>query len=46
MDPATVEHTYGSTVVPAEPRRIVTVGYTEQDTVLALGATVVGVTEW
>jgi iron complex transport system substrate-binding protein len=44
--PATVEHKYGSTVVPAQPQRIVTVGYTEQDTVLALGATVVGVTEW
>ena len=44
--PVTVEHAFGSTVVPAAPQRIVTAGYTEHDVVLALGATPVGVTEW
>ncbi|MFI8567886.1 ABC transporter substrate-binding protein [Rhodococcus sp. NPDC078407] len=44
--PVTVEHAFGETVVPAEPTRIVVAGYTEQDTVLALGVIPVGVTEW
>jgi iron complex transport system substrate-binding protein len=44
--PATVEHRYGTTTVPKVPRRIVTVGSTEQDVVLALGQIPVGVTEW
>ena len=44
--PVTVEHAFGSTVVPADPQRVVTVGLTEHDTVLALGIVPVGVTEW
>jgi iron complex transport system substrate-binding protein len=44
--PVTVEHALGSTEIPAPPERIVTVGLTEQDTVLALGLTPVGVTDW
>jgi iron complex transport system substrate-binding protein len=44
--PITVEHAFGSTTVPAPPQRIVTAGFTEQDIVMALGATPVGVTEW
>ncbi|MDI9897167.1 ABC transporter substrate-binding protein [Rhodococcus sp. IEGM 1381] len=44
--PVTIEHAFGQTVVPAKPTRIVVAGYTEQDTVLALGVIPVGVTEW
>lgn len=41
-----VEHKYGSTEVLENPRRVVTVGLTDQDYVLALGVTPVAVTEW
>lgn len=44
--PVAIEHAFGETVVPAEPTRVVVAGYTEQDTVLALGVVPVGVTEW
>jgi iron complex transport system substrate-binding protein len=41
--PVTVEHKYGKTTVESEPERVVTVGYTDQDAVLALGVVPVGV---
>ncbi|WEK61418.1 MAG: iron-siderophore ABC transporter substrate-binding protein [Candidatus Microbacterium colombiense] len=44
--PATVEHAYGETTIPEQPQRIVSVGYTEQDTLWALGLEPVGVTDW
>ena len=44
--PVTVTHKYGDTVVPAAPQRVVVVGYTEQDILLALGITPVATTEW
>ncbi len=44
--PAKVEHQFGTTTVPAEPKRIVVVGVTEQDTVLALGYKPIAATEW
>ena len=44
--PVTVTHKYGKTVVPAEPERVVVVGFTEQDILLALGVTPVATTEW
>ncbi|OZM81165.1 ABC transporter substrate-binding protein [Pseudonocardia sp. MH-G8] len=44
--PVTVEHAFGATVVPAAPQRIVSAGYSEQDVLLSLGVTPVGVTEW
>ncbi|PRY13589.1 ABC transporter substrate-binding protein [Kineococcus rhizosphaerae] len=40
--PVTVEHKLGSTTVEQAPTRIVTVGYNEEDFVLALGLTPVG----
>lgn len=36
--PTAVQHKFGSTEVPADPQRIVALGYTELDFVLALGA--------
>ncbi len=36
----------GSTTIESEPQRVVTVGVTEQDFVLAVGVTPVGVTDW
>jgi iron complex transport system substrate-binding protein len=44
--PAKVEHEFGTTTVPSEPKRIVVVGLTEQDTVLALGYKPIATTEW
>lgn len=44
--PVTVEHAYGETTVSEQPQRIVSVGYTEQDTLWALGLEPVGVTDW
>jgi iron complex transport system substrate-binding protein len=44
--PVTVEHKFGRTTIPREPGRVVTVGYSEQDPVLALGVTPVAVREW
>ncbi|MFE1960295.1 iron-siderophore ABC transporter substrate-binding protein [Streptomyces sp. NPDC059479] len=44
--PVTIAHKFGSTTVDSEPRRIVTVGLTDQDAVLALGKVPVGTTEW
>nr|WP_246314761.1 ABC transporter substrate-binding protein [Kineococcus aurantiacus] len=40
--PVTIEHKLGSTTVAAAPTKVVTVGYNEQDFVLALGVTPVG----
>lgn len=44
--PVTIAHKFGSTTVGSEPKRIVTVGLTDQDAVLALGKVPVGTTEW
>jgi iron complex transport system substrate-binding protein len=44
--PVTVEHKFGETSVPAQPKRIAVVGLTEQDIVLALGQVPIATTEW
>jgi iron complex transport system substrate-binding protein len=44
--PVTIEHKYGTTEIASRPERIVTVGLTDQDALLALGVVPVGTTEW
>jgi iron complex transport system substrate-binding protein len=44
--PAKVEHKFGTTMVPSKPERIVSVGFTEHDTVLALGEKPIATSEW
>ncbi|MHA6617010.1 iron-siderophore ABC transporter substrate-binding protein [Pseudonocardia sp. DLS-67] len=39
----TVAHEFGETVVPAHPQRVVSLGYTEQDAILAFGVVPVAV---
>lgn len=43
--PVTVDHFFGSTTVAQAPQRIVTVGYTDEQAVLAFGAKPVGMTD-
>lgn len=42
----TIEHKYGSTEVRGLPERVVTVGFNDQDPVLAMGIEPVGVRDW
>ena len=40
--PVTIEHAHGETVIPAAPQRVVTWGWSNEDVVIALGVTPVG----
>lgn len=44
--PVSVEHKYGTTEIPKEPKRVVTLGLSDQDAVLALGVRPVGAMDW
>lgn len=44
--PVTIRHKYGATTIESAPQRVVCIGYTEQDALLALGIVPVGVTYW
>ncbi len=44
--PVTIDHRYGTTEIPEESKRVVTVGLVEQDALLALGVVPVATTEW
>ncbi|MFI2369143.1 iron-siderophore ABC transporter substrate-binding protein [Streptomyces sp. NPDC018833] len=44
--PVTVEHKYGSTTIESEPKKVVTLGLSDQDAVLALGVKPVGSVDW
>jgi iron complex transport system substrate-binding protein len=42
----TIEHKYGEVTVPAAPTRVVSVGFSDHEWLLALGVTPVGVRDW
>lgn len=44
--PVTVEHKFGSTTINEAPERVVAIGYTEQDYLVALGVIPVAVRSW
>lgn len=44
--PVTIETKYGPVTLEAEPQRVVSVGYNDQDALLALGVIPVGIREW
>jgi iron complex transport system substrate-binding protein len=44
--PVTIEHRHGETTIDERPERVVTVGLTDQDAVLALGVQPVGTNDW
>ena len=44
--PLALEHKFGEVVIPERPQRVATVGFSEQDPVLALGINPVVVREW
>ena len=43
--PVTIEHAYGSTEITEEPKRVATLGWSDQDAALALGVVPVGATK-
>ncbi|QIX25344.1 iron-siderophore ABC transporter substrate-binding protein [Nocardioides sp. JQ2195] len=43
--PVTVEHAYGESTIESEPQRVVTLGWTDQDTALSLGVVPIGATD-
>ena len=44
--PVTIEHQFGSTTIEAEPKRVATIGFNEQDFALAFDVVPVGVREF
>ena len=44
--PVTIKHKYGETTIEKAPERVVCIGLTDQDTLMALGTVPVGVTYW
>lgn len=44
--PVTIEHAFGSTTIEEEPLRVVSLGFTDHDTLLALGVEPVAIRQW
>lgn len=44
--PVTVDHVYGRTEITAPPKRVIALGYSDADALLAVGVAPIGVTKW
>jgi iron-siderophore transport system substrate-binding protein len=44
--PVTIKHKFGETTIEAAPKRVVCLGLTDQDALMALGVVPVGITYW
>jgi len=44
--PVSVAHKYGTTEIPAEPVRVLSLGYSDQDPILAVGITPIAIRYW
>src|SRR3954453_15016280 len=44
--PVSIEHDFGTTRIPAEPERVVSLGYIDQDPILALDVVPVAIREF
>lgn len=44
--PVTIDHKYGTTTIAAAPQRVLSLGYSDQDPILALGVTPIAVRYW
>lgn len=44
--PVTIAHAFGETTIDAEPTRIVSLGFTDHDTLLALGVEPIAIRQW
>jgi len=44
--PVTIEHKFGSTTIETEPQRVISLGYGDEDTILALGIQPIAVRHW
>lgn len=42
----TIKHIFGETTIPAPPKRVVSAGFTEQDSLLAVGVVPIAITDW
>lgn len=44
--PVTIEHKFGSVTIPQEPKRVIALGYSDQDPILALGVKPIATRYW
>jgi iron complex transport system substrate-binding protein len=44
--PVSVTHAFGSTTIPSPPKRVVSIGFSDHDVLLALGVKPIAVREW
>lgn len=44
--PVTIEHTFGSTTIESAPKRVVSIGFTDHEPLLALGVEPVAIRHW